>query len=46
MEVEIWTSDADAVDPAEVARLLEKHGNFYVHSVTINDNERTWTEDD
>lgn len=41
MDVEIYTSDPDAVDPAEVARALEVAG-YFVSSVTVNEGERTW----
>lgn len=45
MEIKIATSDADDVSPVQVAMLLEWEG-YYVRSVTINDGERTWKEDE
>ena len=41
MEIEISTSDPEAVDPKEIAHLIEL-GGFYVASVSINDGERRW----
>jgi len=41
MDVMIYTSDPDAVDPAEVAQLLS-NGGFFVASVNVNDGERRW----
>lgn len=41
MDVHIYTSDPEAVDPERIAHLLEGD-NFFVLSVTINDGERKW----
>jgi hypothetical protein len=41
MDVEISTSDADNVSPAEVAAWLVR-GGWTVLSVTVNEGERTW----
>lgn len=43
MNVDIHTSDPDAVDPAEVAAALNAAG-YFVISVDVNDGERTWEE--
>lgn len=42
MNVHIYTSDPDAVDPARIAEVLEAD-NFFVLGVEINDGERSWT---
>lgn len=39
MEVEISTSDPDAVDPEAVAEAL---GAWFVLSVSVNEGERRW----
>lgn len=41
MNVMVYTSDPDSVDPAFVAGTLETAG-FFVASVSINDGERLW----
>jgi hypothetical protein len=41
MDVMIYTSDPDNVNPAEIAEALGK-ANYLVASVSINDGERTW----
>jgi hypothetical protein len=41
MDVMIYTSDPDAVDPEAVAQLLS-NGGFFVASVVVNDGERRW----
>lgn len=41
MDVTIYTSDPDAVDPERIAELLEAD-NFFVRSVVINSGERSW----
>lgn len=42
MNVEISTSDPEAVDPKKVAEILSQA--FYVNSVSINEGERYWEE--
>lgn len=41
MEIEISTSDPDAVDPREVAETLQAAG-WFVLSVSVNEGERYW----
>jgi len=41
MDIMIYTSDPDKVDPAEIADALSK-ANYLVLSVNVNDGERTW----
>jgi hypothetical protein len=45
MDIEITTSDADAVDPLHVYHLLTKAG-YLVHEVSINFGERRFANDD
>lgn len=41
MEIQIATSDPTAVDPQEIAELLERAG-FFVMSINVNEGERYW----
>ena len=41
MNVLIYTSDPDNVDPAEIAAAIEG-ANYFVMSVDVNDGTRTW----
>jgi hypothetical protein len=41
MDVMLYTSDPDQVDPYVVRNALEAAG-FFVASVTVNDGERKW----
>jgi len=42
MDISIFTSSPEAVDPAEIADALEKAG-YLVISVDVNEGERVWT---
>jgi hypothetical protein len=41
MDVMIYTSDPDAVDPVQIALVLS-NANYFVASVNINDGVRKW----
>jgi len=41
MEIQIFTSDPDNVNPEEIARTL-LHAGWFVGSVDVNDGERVW----
>ena len=44
MNIDISTSSPDAVDPAEVAKVLTDAG-YIVLSVDVNEGERGWVKD-
>lgn len=41
MNVNITTDDPDAIDPAEIAKILED-ADYFVATVNVNGNERQW----
>lgn len=41
MNIDIATSDPDAIDPAEIAKVLE-NADYFVATVNVNDGERQW----
>lgn len=45
MNIEISTSDPDAVDPEEIGRLIERRG-YYVATVSVNEGQRLWENPD
>lgn len=44
MNIEISTSDAEQVDPTDIAEILTSYG-FFVMSVSVNEGERFWQVD-
>ena len=42
MDIMVYTSDPDSIDPQHIAELLEAD-HFFVLSVNVNEGDRLWT---